>query len=183
MMGFLRPEAVANLLRWREALGAVGAIVIGLWMMSDTGPVVRAVGGLVALVGAGLLVNALRRLRFAGRDDAPGVVLLTEGQISYLGPYEGGTIALRDLAVLRLRSEGGAKSWLLQDRQGNALAIPHGAKGEAVLFDAFAALPGLDMAALLARLEGAHSGSVIVWQRTSPPGGARLTSLPRRDTP
>jgi hypothetical protein len=181
-MPFFRPEAVVQILRWREALGACGAIAIGLWMFSDPGPVVRGVGVVVALVGAGLLVNALRRMRFVARDQAPGIVLLDEGQISYLGPITGGTMALRDLSVLRLRTEKIRKSWVLVDADGTVLTIPHGAKGEAVLFDAFAALPGMDMTALLAALNGESDRSVVVWQRTSGPSAARLTSRSVQDT-
>ncbi|MEM8580688.1 MAG: hypothetical protein AAGF50_05775 [Pseudomonadota bacterium] len=181
-MAFLRPEAVAQILRWREALGALFAIAIGLWMLRDSGSVVRGVGVVVALVGAGLFVNALRRLRFATADDAPGVVVLDEGQVSYLGPVTGGAIALRDLAVLRLRSDKSRKIWFLIDTQGNALAIPHGAKGEAALFDAFAALPGMDMTELLAKLEAKGDASVVVWQRTGASTGPRLTSPSSQDS-
>lgn len=182
-MSFLRPEAVAQLLRWREAIGAGFAIAIGAFMLSDPGPVVRGVGAVVALVGAGLLVNALRRVKFATADQAPGIVVLDEGQVSYLGPITGGALALRDLAVLRLRTEKKRKVWFLIDGEGNALAIPHGAQGEAALFDAFAALPGMDMTDLLAKLNASGDGSVVVWQRTSTPTASRLTSPRAQDTP
>lgn len=181
-MPFLRPEAVAQILRWREALGALFAIAIGVWMLRDSGAVVRGVGLVVALVGAGLFVNALRRLRFAAAEDAPGVVVVDEGQVSYLGPITGGTIALRDLVVLRLRTDSKRKTWFLVDTEGNALAIPHGAKGEAALFDAFAALPGMDMTVLLAKLNAPGDASVIVWQRTGFTSGPRLTSPASRDS-
>jgi len=181
-MAFLRPEAVAQILRWREAIGAGFAIAIGVWMLSDPGPVVRGVGVVVILVGAGLLVNALRRVRFATADQAPGIVMLDEGQVSYMGPVSGGALALRDLAVLRLRTEKKRKIWFLMDDAGNALAIPHGAQGEAALFDAFAALPGMDMTTLLAKLNAAGDGSVVVWQRTDAASGPRLTSPPARDS-
>lgn len=182
-MSFLRPEAIAQILRLREALGAVFAIGLGLWMLSDPGPVVRGVGVVITLVGAGLLVNALRRLRFVGRDQAPGIVVLDEGQVSYLGPVTGGAMALRDLAVLRLRSENNRKTWVLADDAGNMLSIPHGAQGESLLFDAFAALPGMDMTRLLAKLNAAGDGSAVVWQRTGTSSAGRLTSPSLQDTP
>ncbi|WP_425093132.1 hypothetical protein [Tropicimonas sp. S265A] len=182
-MPFLRPEALAQILRWREALGALGAVGIGLWMLLDPGPVVKGVGAVVTLVGLGLLVNALRRMRFVAGDQAPGVVLLNEGQISYLGPLTGGVMGLRDLVTLRLRTENKQKTWVMQDAEGNMLSIPHGAKGETVLFDAFAALPGMDMTALLANLNARAEGSVVVWQRTAAAPSLRLTSSSSRDTP
>ncbi len=181
-MPFLRPEAVAQILRWREALGALFALAFGVWMLSDPGLVVRGVGAVVALVGAGLFVNALRRLRFVTAEDAPGVVVLDEGQVSYLGPVTGGAIALRDLAVLRLRTDNQRKVWFLIDTENNALAIPHGAQGEAALFDAFAALPGMDMTQLLSKLDATGDASVVVWQRTGASTGPRLTSPASRDS-
>lgn len=175
-MPFIRPEIAEKLRDWREVLICITVLCIGLWMTQQPGPVVKGVGLVAALAGAGLGFVAVRRKRFAAEDAAPGVVMLDEREITYMGPIAGGSVDLDTLTVLRLRRQGARRVWLLQTEDGNALAIPHGAEGEARLFDAFAALPGLHLPGLLAALEAPDDGSVIVWQRTTDPKGLRLTS-------
>ncbi|WP_424976388.1 hypothetical protein [Dinoroseobacter sp. S124A] len=175
-MPFIRPEIAERLRDWREVLICIGVLLLGLWMTQQPGPVVKGVGLVAALAGAGLGFVAIRRKRFAAEDAAPGMVLLDEREVTYMGPIAGGSVDLDRLSVLRLRRQAGRKVWLLQTEDGNALAIPHGAEGETTLFDAFAALPGLHMPGLLAALDSSEDGSVIVWQRTLDPKGLRLTS-------
>lgn len=181
-MSFIRPEIAAQLIKWREPLIYVLVLVIGLLMTQAPGLVVKAVGGVAALAGLGLGAISYRRVRFGTEDDAPGVVSVDERAITYMGPVSGGTIALDALTVLRLRREGARRAWFLLSEDGNGLAIPHGATGEDLLFDAFAALPGLRMTQLLKALEEGPDGSFVVWQRTGHGAPERLTSASRRDT-
>jgi hypothetical protein len=176
----VRPEIAERLLRWREVLICAVVLSAGLWMTLAPGPVVKGVGVVAVLAGLGLGAVALRRLRFGARDLAPGVIVLDERQITYMGPVAGGSIDLDALTVLRLRRLGARRVWLLQSETG-ALAIPHGATGQERLFDAFAALPGLRMPVLLAALDASGDGSVIVWQRTADPTVVRLTYGAGRD--
>lgn len=182
-MSFIRPEVAAKISEWREVLICAGVLALGLWMTLSPGPVVKGVGAVAVLAGAGLGAVAVRRLRFGAAEVAPGVVVLDEREITYMGPVAGGSIDLDTLTVLRVRRQGARRVWLLQSEDGGALAIPHGAAGEERLFDAFAALPGLRMPAVLAALDAAQQdGSVIVWQRTADPTVVRLTSRTGRDT-
>jgi len=83
---------------------------------------------------------------------APGVVEVDEGQIAYLGPAFGGFVALPDLVEIRLVTMRGRRLWRLRQTDGQVLLIPVDATGAERLFDAFASLPGMDMAALVAAL-------------------------------
>ena len=179
----IRPQVRDWLHRWREVIAAAAVAGGGLWLMGLGGWVLTPVGlGLIALA-FGLVVLALRRLRFWHGVAAPGVVEVVEGQISYFGPDAGGFIALPDLVELRLVVLHGRRHWRLKQADGQALLIPAAAAGAGLLFDAFASLPGMDSQALVAALEGGpgaaagralatagHDASVIgpvIWRRAS----------------
>jgi hypothetical protein len=65
---------------------------------------------------------------------------------------------------LRLVTLRGRRLWRLKQGDGQVLLVPVDAAGAEALFDVFAALPGLDMRALLAALspEGAGGGTALV---------------------
>ena len=149
----IRPEARALLDRWSEpAMGAM-VLAMGLWVATRGGWLLAAVGSAVAALGAAWLILGLRRMRFQGADDAPGLVELDEGRITYLGPRMGGSISLPDLAEIRLLTLRGRRVWRLKQGDGQALLVPLDAAGAAALFDAFSALPGLSSADLVTALD------------------------------
>lgn len=172
----IRPEAQAALWRWREVALGVGVMGGGLWLMRLGGYLLLPLGAGVGLAGLALALLAWRRLRFASRGDAPGVVQVDEGQVSYMGPQVGGFVSLRDLLELRLISIRGRRMWRLKQTDGQALLIPVEAAGAEALFDAFSALPGMSSADLITALEpprGAESRAVmaggenrLVWRRS-----------------
>ncbi|RUS60760.1 hypothetical protein EGN72_07625 [Pseudorhodobacter sp. E13] len=143
-MSFIRPEARAALWRGREVFAALGLGAIGLWCIALGGLVLAPVGAAIAALAAGFGLLAWRRLRFAQTGDAPGVVELDEGQISYFGPSFGGAVALRELVELRLLTVQARRVWRLRQQDGQVLLIPVEAAGADRLFDAFASLPGMD---------------------------------------
>lgn len=149
----LRPEALALLARLREpALGGV-VLAMGLWVATRGGWVLAATGTLVAGLGLGWLVLALRRLRFRAGSAAPGWVEVDEGRITYLGPKLGGSVSLPDLLEIRLLTLRGRSVWRLKQADGQVLLVPLDAAGAEALFDTFAALPGLSSAMLVAALD------------------------------
>jgi len=184
-LAVIRPELRAALHRWRE-VAALGALALpGLWLMSLGGYLLLPIGALVTLTAAVLAFLAARRVRFAQPGQAPGVVEVVEGQISYFGPAFGGVIAIADLAELRLVTARGRRLWKLQGNEGEALLIPVEAGGATALYDVFAGLPGMDTGRLLDALEGrdtapSDSGlprlqsvdSRVIWRR---PARAVLT--------
>lgn len=162
-MSFIRPELQAGLSRWREVIAAVLLTLAGIWLASGGGYVLIPIG--LAVVGTGVLwaILALRRLRFQQAGEAPGIVRVTEAQIGYLGPRVGGFIGLPDLAEVRLLTLRGRRIWRLKQADGQMLHIPVEADGAEALFDAFAALPGMDTSALVAALgSDAPSDSRVV---------------------
>lgn len=184
-MSFLRPEVQGLLLRWREPAAAAAAMAGALWLASLGGWFFVPLGGLAFAVAAGWAVIALRRMRFGQSDGAAGLVELDEGQIGYLGPDWGGYVALDDLEELRLVLVRGERHWRLRQSDGQVLSIPVGAEGAHRLFDAFAALPGLDTSRLLAALSGpaeapAPGGNVISLSSQAPPAGQLIWRRPSR---
>ncbi|WP_284164629.1 hypothetical protein [Frigidibacter sp. SD6-1] len=151
-MSLIRPELAARLGRWSEALSALFIVLVGLWLLSYGGYVLAPLGFLILTLGGLWALVAIRRLAFLRPVAAPGMVEVDEGQVGYLGPNFGGYLALADLAEIRLTSFQGALHWRLRAATGEVLTIPVEAQGAERLHDAFATLPGLDMAALSAAL-------------------------------
>ena len=110
MSGFIRPEVAATLIKWHEVLIAIAAFLLGLYFTQLSGPVVQGLGIVLIVLGLGYVVVGLRRLRFRGSGAAPGAVRITEGQITYLGPLQGGAVALSLITELRLRDPQGLAS-------------------------------------------------------------------------
>ncbi len=155
----IRPEVQAKLLRWREVIVAGLIAAFGL-LLIGRGWLLTPIGALALALGAALALNGWRRLRFAGDGDAPGVVSVDEGQISYLAPEGGGFVAASELVELRLLDVGGVHMWRMRQSDGQALLIPVNAAGADALFDVFAALPGMDVS----RLSNARPDTVV-WGR------------------
>jgi hypothetical protein len=151
----IRPEVLALIHRYREALGASLVVLAGLWLMVLGGYVLFPLGLLVGGVGVVLTVTALRKARFAQDVAAPGLVELDEAQVGYLAPEIGGFLSLDELVEIRLLVLRGKRMWRLKQADGQALLIPVDASGAERLFDAFANLPGMDTSALVGALNPA----------------------------
>ncbi len=166
-MSFIRPKVRQEITRWSEVAAAVGAALVGTLLMRMGGFLFLPVGALLTLLSLGWLLNALRRLSFQRPVAAPGVVEVIEGQVGYFGPTFGGFVALDDVIELRLTDFRGARQWRLKTLSGEVLLIPIDATGAEKLFDAFATLPGIDMAALSAALNRGAS-TLPLWTRPAP---------------
>lgn len=161
----IRPELRALAWRWREALIGLALVLGGLWALSQPAALIKGLGGLVALAGLALAVIGTRRARFAGGAvGGPGVVDIIERQIVYMAPEGGGFVALDEIVSLSLSADG--RCWLIGASDGSELAVPLAARGAEMLFDAFAALPGIDMARLSRAVrEGAAPHDRPLWRR------------------
>lgn len=174
----MRPEARETLWRLREVGVSVAIAAFGGWLIYLGGYLLTPVGALVIAGAAVMAIQALRRMRFAQPINAPGVVEIDEGEISYMGPQIGGAVSLVDLVELRLISLRGRRLWRLKQADGQAILIPLEAAGSEALFDAFCSLPGLSSGALMAALQpvaGAESHAIqlggenrVVWRRAGP---------------
>ena len=144
----LRPEAKALLLRWVEpTLWALATLWLA-WRTASAIPSQSWVGivvaGTMTLIAAAGLRNALLRRRALQERRGPGIVIVDEGRISYLGPLGGGTMALEEISRIEVYDE----TWLFTGRDGTLLPISSGSEGVAPLADALAALPSFDVALL-----------------------------------
>ncbi len=165
----IRPELRALAWRWREALVGLALVLLGLWMLTQPATLIKGLGALVALAGLALAVNGARRARFmpAGAVPGPGVVQIIEGQIAWFAPgdeADGGFIALDEIRQISLSADG--RRWVVMGTGGQHLAIPIDTAGAEALFDAFASLPGLDLAHLTRMAAaGPAAHARPVWRR------------------
>jgi hypothetical protein len=174
-MSFIRAEVLAGLIRGREVILGGLVAAAGVWLAWLGGYFLGPLGLAVLAFGCGWAVLAWRRLRFAQSGDAPGLVEVNEGQIAYFGPRLGGAVGVPDLAEIRILTLRGRRVWRLKQGDGQTILVPVEAAGADQLFDAFAALPGMDTAALVAALapQGAAVGTGValdsidrlIWQR------------------
>ncbi|MCK0169142.1 hypothetical protein MWU52_16425 [Jannaschia sp. S6380] len=162
----IRPEVIAALTRWREALIGASAVAGGGWLWLASYGLPALLGAVAAGVGSVLLLSGIRLARFRHDIDSPGVVELDEGRITYLGPVIGGSADLDDIAQVAFRRTAtGEAFWRLEHVGGRPLLIPEGAAGAERLLDGLAPLPGLDTGAMVRAAQGRTPGTVIVWQR------------------
>jgi hypothetical protein len=163
-MSFLTPQAQAFLTRWREAAAAGVLGLIGIRLVWQGGYFLGPLGTAVLVLALGWLTLALRRMQFQRAGDAPGLVEIDEGQIGYLGPTFGGYVSVRELVEIRLVDIYERRHWRLKQADGQALLIPVSAQNAEVLFDAFSALPGVDLAAITSAL-AKRVDMQVVWRK------------------
>ena len=162
----IRGEALAQILRWREAIVGLGAIAVGLWWAVGSYGVMRWVGVVVVIGGAAILREAVVRLRRPRDGGGAGVVNVTERQITYLSGTGGGAVSADTLAHVAIhRSGSGSPVWHLGDEQERRIAVPADAEGAGALFDALAALPGFDEGAAVEALRDPSPGARVLWTR------------------
>lgn len=164
-MSLIRPELAARLHLWREVIAAGTVAGFGAWVFSGGGLLLQPLG--LAMVACAVMwgVGAWRRIHFARRIAAPGLVEVDEGAIRYLGARAlGGEVALRDLTEIRLLRLDGRPYWRLRTANAEALLVPADAAGAEALADAFTALPGFDLGAAVAALNG-NTNLTTVWRR------------------
>jgi len=163
-MSFIRPEAQATLMQWREALLGILILLLGVWWISGSG-ILRWVGVAVTLGGAALFYIGYQRARFRVGKGGPGVVTVDEGQVSYFGPLSGGMVAIDDLAMVVLDPAQTPPVWILQQPRQADVMIPVNAEGAELLFDAFAALPGIRTEFMLSSLKADRTQPVVIWAK------------------
>ncbi|MDV7142693.1 hypothetical protein R3X27_08360 [Tropicimonas sp. TH_r6] len=169
-MSLIRPELARTLTRWREALVALAVALFGLWLVGLGGPIMLVLGGLVTAMGLLMAVFAWRRQRFRLEIDAPGVVSIDEGRITYLGPIVGGAVALAELVEIDVIDlPGPRRCWRLRQADNQMLLVPLAAAGAEALYDHLAALPGMESRALMSALEGEAKPARRIWHRNLEP--------------
>lgn len=164
-MSFVRPEAQAVLWRWREVLAGLAAALLGVYWLLGPGGMLGWIGGALCVVGVGLALVGVQRLRFRSAGGGPGVVQVDEGQITYFGPLTGGAVAGSELQRLTLDTTGRPAHWVLDAEGQPPLHIPVNAEGADALFDVFSTLPGMKTERMLAELNALPPEPVVIWER------------------
>ncbi|MFB9148456.1 hypothetical protein [Roseovarius ramblicola] len=164
-MSLIRPQARAALWRWREVLAGTGAVALGLWWVIGGAGIVPWLGWVLIAAALALVLAGVQRGRFRTGAGGPGVVVVDEGLIAYLGPHTGGTVALSEMTALALDAQG-PRRWRLSQPGQPDLDIPLDAEGAEALFDAFAALPGLRSGQIVAAMRRPAAGEHLLWERS-----------------
>lgn len=172
-MSFVRPEAEAALRRWFEPVLWTLIALWGGWLLLSPDWLLKGAGAVMLAGALPLGLAAFRKARRPGAEGAPGVVTITERELLYMGPTEGGSVSLDQLTSVRIEvSDAGPHGddvvWVFLDDAGSILRVPNGAVGTEGFFDALAPLPGVDFEAVLAALSSTEAGSHRVWQRALP---------------
>lgn len=164
-MDFVRPEVLQGIARFRDAIAGVGVSLLGFyWAIGSIG-FMSIVGSSLVIAGALLVFAGIQRGRFRSATGGAGVVHVDEGQVTYFGPQEGGSVVIADLSKVELcPSNHGAAQWVLYDPATAPLYIPTDAEGADTLFDVFSSLDGLQTEKMLTAMKSRRKKHVVVWQ-------------------
>ncbi|MBV1904280.1 MAG: hypothetical protein KUG58_11675 [Marinosulfonomonas sp.] len=164
-MTFIRAEAKEHIWRFRDALIGGCVSLVGLYMAVQSIGFFSIVGTSLAIAGALLVFAGIQRGRFRAGKDGAGIVHVDEGQVTYFGPLEGGSVVVADLEQVDL--DPGTETspeWVLHDQSARPLRIPTNAEGAETLFDVFASLEGVRLEPMLAKLNNNLNECVVIWQ-------------------
>ena len=167
-MSFIRPEARSVIWRWRESLTGFVVAMGGLYLAVMGSGLSQMFGFSLVVAAAVLMFAGMQRARFRIGSGGPGVVQVDEGQVTYFGPFEGGSVAIGQLSLVELDPKTRpTSSWVLTEEGQPPLAIPTTAEGAEALFDVFAALDGIRTERMLSELQREPKKRVVIWQRQS----------------
>lgn len=163
----IRPEAAQTLRHFSQAIAGAVLTLFAIWLSLNSYGIVRMIAlGLIA-IGAVIVVEGIRRGRFAraATGDGPGVVEFDERRISWLSAHFGGSVDLDLLSKVEIQITAGGKAlWVFTQNDGSRLAVPADAKGADGLMDALSALKGLDYALALKALETSQEKRFVLWR-------------------
>lgn len=174
MFEFIRPDLRARAYKWRECLiGALVACLAAYFWLS--GGLLAYLAPFVALASVCLLWLGIQRARFRQSGSGIGTVQVLEGQITYYGPHDGGSVSVVELERLTLDGTAFPAHWRLDQTGQPELLIPLDAHGADALFDAFAMLPDIKIERMLTEMEKPEKRAVVIWERAPlRPAGVRL---------
>ncbi|WP_136439743.1 hypothetical protein [Pacificoceanicola onchidii] len=169
----IRPEAAQALSRFREILIGLAVLLLGLyWAFFTGGGLLHWIGYAVAVLGIVLIATGLQRLRFPSGKGGPGVVEVTERQITYLAAQDGGTVSIDELSRIdMLNTDDGPLAsdvfWVFTETSGARLVIPTDAENSRALFDAVNVLEGVDWAAVTASAADTTPQVRTIWRKST----------------
>lgn len=169
-MSFVRPEVSAGFKRWREAIIGGVLILAGVHLAVFGLGIQRWMGAGMAVIGAMLVWEGVRRAKFPAPGGGAGVVDVDERQITYFGPLGGGAISINELVRVNVRtSDLGPLApdlyWDFFDGAGQSLTIPGDAEGVELIFDALSALEGVDYEAATKAAGTTENALFTIWRK------------------
>ncbi len=173
MKGLIRPELLVTILRWREALIGLGVVALGLYGLLTTFGTLFYLSLLAIPAGIALIWEGVRRARFPGGGQGPGVVEIDERQITYFGPGGGAAVSINALVRVEVVTRAAAPVgsdhvWVFHSTEAAPLVIPGDAVGADGLFDALTALPGVDYSQVTAAMAATGPDRFVIWAGTNP---------------
>lgn len=166
----IRPEVAVWIARWREV--GFGLLILGLgfyWAYNAVG-IMLYISFVLVVVGGGIVWVGARRARFPAAGGGPGVVEVDERRITYFGPDGGDAVSIDALTRVEvITTDGGPMAtdlfWIFHTEDGAILQVPGDAEGVGALFDALAALPGVDYAAATMAAGSTEAAIFPIWER------------------
>lgn len=174
MTGFLRPEAIRFLARWREVGIGICVALASLYGIVT----LHGITFYLALVGVpiaiALIWEGVYRARLPELWFGPGLVEVDERQITYFGPYGGQAISVDALTRVEIVTSDlgpfeGDIVWVLHSEDAPPLSIPAGATGAQRIHDALLALPGMDFRRIVEAMGSVENRLFVIWQRADQP--------------
>jgi len=164
-MNFIRQELRYAIWRYRDALIGIAVLLLGVYWVVNGFGFISILGMSVAVVGALLALAGIQRGRFRSGLGGAGVVQVDEGEVTYFGPFYGGSVVIENIVKVELDPTNRlAPVWVLYDRVAGRIRVPTNAEGAEALFDVFANLDGIETERMLAELQKDHKKPVVIWQ-------------------
>ncbi|MEM9343531.1 MAG: hypothetical protein AAGA87_10845 [Pseudomonadota bacterium] len=168
-MSFIRPEALAALIRWRQALIGVVVCVVALYFVITDYGIRQIIASIACAVGLLLIWDGFRRVRFPAPGGGAGVVEVNEREVTYFGPSGGGSVSIDQLVLVRIRTTDAGPFetdlfWEFVEETGTVLTVPGNAENASALFDALSALPGADYEAATRAAGSTDNATFDVWR-------------------
>lgn len=171
-MSFIRPELEEKIIRWQEPLIHSGFVVVELLVLRSAvaklNIPLQILCVFLIVISVGLMIVSIRKTRLRGVGTIQGHVEVDERQITYFTAGDGWSVSINDLMRVHLISAEVPEAdmtWVFKDVFGTKLTIPSSAKNVDGVFDALAALKGVDYDAITNA--STSSGSVIftIWTK------------------
>ncbi|MGR3344457.1 MAG: hypothetical protein ACU0DI_14755, partial [Paracoccaceae bacterium] len=101
-MSFVRQELRYAIWRYRDALIGIAVSLLGVYWAINAFGFISILGMSVAVVGALLALAGIQRGRFRSRLGGAGVVQVDEGEVTYFGPFYGGSVVIENIVKVEL---------------------------------------------------------------------------------
>jgi hypothetical protein len=186
-MSFLRPEATAALLQWRDVILGLGLVILGMWLGLGASGLVWFFAVAIVAIGAALAWTGGQRARIRRREGGRGVVELDERQLSFLDAGSGAVVALSDVTRIEIEITGtssrtgsgtsiststdqgqGDMFWIFTRPGESAARIPASAVGSDKMIDALAGFPGANYENVIKASGTSDAGLFVIWQKSRP---------------